>query len=96
MTCTRRFLTFSWQHHAWRRRVSATSRPLTPVTDMWGRRISQESVRCHTEYVCDVCGKVRDGVDCLCDAAKGDRCGVRRAFIDSSPQPATEAVPQQE
>ena len=95
MTCTRRFLNFSWEHHTWQRRVSATSRASTPVTDMWGRRVSQENVRCHTEYVCDVCGKVRDGEDCLCDAAKGDRCVVRRALIDSSRQ-AAEAVPQQE
>jgi hypothetical protein len=92
MTCTRRFLIFRWEHHAWRRRVSATSCVPTPVTDMWGRRVSQENVRCHTDYVCDVCGKVRDGGHCLCDAVKGDRCIVRRAFIDSSPQAPPESV----
>jgi hypothetical protein len=81
MTCTRRFLNFQWEHHRWRRRVTATHRVSIPVTEMWGRRSVVEDVRCHTEYVCDVCGKTRGGAECLCDAAKGDRCAVRREFL---------------
>ena len=96
MTCSRRFLTFRWEHHAWRRRVSATSRGSTVVTDMWGRRVDQENVRCHTEYVCEACGKVRDGRDCLCDAERGERCAVRLAFIDASGRTTPDAAPRQQ
>jgi hypothetical protein len=86
MSCTRQFLNFRWEHHAWRRRVISTTRVSVPVTDMWGRPVFNEDVRCHTDYVCDACGKTRDDGDCLCDAIKGERCAVRRAFIDASRQ----------
>ena len=91
MSCSRRFLTFRWQHHAWRRRVTATSRASVPVTDMWGRRVDQSNVRCHTEYVCDDCGQIRDAGDCLCDAEKGDRCAVRLAFLNPLHRPQPDA-----
>ena len=84
MSCTRHFLNLHWEHHKWRRRVTSTTRASVPVTDMWGRPVTNENVRCHTDYVCDRCGKTRDGGDCLCDAEKGERCAVREAFIASS------------
>jgi hypothetical protein len=86
MTCSRHFLNFHWEHHAWRRRVLATDRVSTPVTDMWGRPVAEENVRCRTEYVCDVCGKTGGAAECLCDLAKGERCAIRRELIDAPGQ----------
>ena len=93
MSCTRRFLNFQWEHHRWRRRVTATHRVPTPVTVMWGRPEVVDNVRCRTDYVCDVCGKTRGGAYCLCDVSKGDSCAIRQQFLaDMSAQPKPPAT----
>lgn len=84
MDCTKHFLNFHWEHHVWRRRVSAAERMWSSETDMWGRPVTGDYVRCVTEYVCDVCGKVRTDGFCHCDVARGDACAIRRAFLDGS------------
>jgi len=84
MSCTRHFLNFEWQHHVWRRRVSSTESLTGRVTDMWGRRVDSERVRCYTERVCDACGEVRPGGDCLCEMQEAERCAVRLACIEAS------------
>ena len=89
MTCTRHVLNLHWEHHVWRRRVLSTNRVSTPVTEMWGRPAIEENVRCHTEYVCDRCGETGETAECLCDVAKGERCAIRREFLEASRHPAT-------
>lgn len=84
MSCTRDFLQWHWQRHAWRRRVTGTESVSVPVTDMWGRPVTQGMVRCHTQYVCDNCGKTCGDSYCLCDPARGERCAVRCDFLEAS------------
>jgi hypothetical protein len=61
------------------------------MTVMWGRPEVVDNVRCHTDYVCEVCGKTRGGAYCLCDASKGDRCAIRQQFLAAG---STEPKPQ--
>lgn len=53
---------------------------------MWGRVVNGDFVRCHKQDVCEVCGTTRGDVSCLCDKAYGERCAIRRAWIDDSRQ----------
>ena len=88
MTCTRQFLNFRWTAHSWRRRVSSSESVPTRETNMWGRAVHGEAVRCQKLDVCEVCGTTSGGVNCLCDTATAERCEIRRAWIDESSQPA--------
>jgi hypothetical protein len=86
MSCTRHFLGFQWERHSWRRVVSSTDSVQTHNTDMWGRVVGNEHVRCRTQYVCDACGKAGLEAVCMCDTAEGERCPVRLACLDASGQ----------
>lgn len=77
MSCTRHILNLHWPRHSWHRRVSSTESITTQGTDMWGRRFDSEGVRCNTEHVCDACGAIRAGWDCVCDMQRAERCAVR-------------------
>jgi hypothetical protein len=81
MSCTRRFLFFRWDRHAWDRRVALTTDWSARGTDMWSRAIPVDQVLCHTQYVCRTCGAVRDGTECGCDKAVADKCAVRLALL---------------
>ena len=67
MTCTKRFLNFHWDRHSWVRRVTATQTIPMHETTMWGTDANRTYVRCHTEYVCQECGKTKEEGNCLCD-----------------------------
>lgn len=84
MSCTRRFLNFRWVHHSWRRRVSSSETVPTHETNMWGRVVDGESVVCHKQEVCEVCGETRGDMSCLCDTKHAERCAIRLAWIDAS------------
>jgi hypothetical protein len=74
MGCARQFFGISWEHHAWRKRVTGYEilRALEP--DMWARPVPRDFVRCDKEDVCSECGKVRHRFSCHCDLARGERC----------------------
>jgi len=82
MSCTKDVMGVHLTHHAWRPRVTWSDRVTDRDTDMWGRPVINEHVVCHKDEVCEVCGAVRDGVDCLCDPALADRCAIRLAWMD--------------
>ena len=86
MACTTHFLHTSWEHHAWRRRVSSSEHGAGRQTDMWGRRFESDFVRCDTQRVCQVCGKVREAGTCLCGAEEAERCRARLAWIADHPE----------
>ncbi|MBI2185968.1 MAG: hypothetical protein HYU37_02455 [Acidobacteria bacterium] len=69
------------EHHYWRRRVTAAESLPTQETNMWGRVVYKEAVRCYKEYVCDACGATRGGGSCFCDPAYGDHCAIRLEFL---------------
>lgn len=81
MSCTKNFLNFQWDHHSWRRRVTATTTVPTRETTMWGGVAETTYVRCQAEYVCQECGTTREEGNCLCDTAVADHCPVRLAWI---------------
>jgi hypothetical protein len=82
MSCSKHFMSFQWERHAWERRVAHTERQTGHTTDMWGCRVVPvEYVSCHAQYVCRDCGAVRDGEECGCDKARGDACAVRLACL---------------
>ena len=76
-------LSFLREHHSWRRRVLSSEHVVSEDTNMWGRAVTGEYVRCHTQDVCEECGKTRRDANCLCDTAHADRCPARIACIDS-------------
>lgn len=82
MSCTRHFLNFRWEHHSWRRRVSLAETLPSPETNMWGRPVNREFVRCQKQEVCEACGKTRGNESCICDTAHAERCAIRRAWIN--------------
>ncbi len=82
MSCTRHFLTFHWEHHSWRQRVTLAENVPSLETSMWGRPVNREFVRCHKQDVCKACGKIRRDEDCLCDTAHAEHCMIRLAWID--------------
>ena len=81
-SCTRHFLGFHWDHHEWRRQVSADEHLPTHDTNMWGRMVYGDYVRCFKQYVCERCGQTRGEVSCLCDTAHADQCAIRLAYLD--------------
>lgn len=84
-SCTRHFLNFEWEHHRWHRRVTAAVNLPAQETDMWGRVVYGDAVRCRKEYVCEVCGATRGGGSCFCDPAYGDQCAIRVEFLKEHP-----------
>ncbi len=80
-SCTRNILGFTWQRHAWDRRVATSEILEVPATDQWGRRIELGNVLCRVQFVCRNCGEVRDGGECGCDRARGDKCPARLASL---------------
>jgi hypothetical protein len=76
MGCTRHFLTFQWEHHTWRRRVTGFETLVQQEADIWARNVYREYVRCDKEEVCEVCGKVRHAVSCVCDPSRAERCAI--------------------
>lgn len=82
MSCTRHFLNFEWEHHSWRRRVTASDCVPTHETSMWGVERNASFVRCEKQEVCTVCSATREEVTCLCGREYGDHCPPRCAYID--------------
>lgn len=87
MSCTKHFLGLQWEHHAWRRRVTATNTVTVLEPDMWARDAYRDYVRCEKEDVCEVCGKTRHQASCVCDPALAEQCQIRRECLAESPQP---------
>jgi hypothetical protein len=81
MSCTRHFMAFQWERHAWERRITHTECRTFRDTDKWGRRVPADYVTCHAQYVCRDCGAVREGEECGCDRARADACAVRLACL---------------
>jgi len=81
MSCTKRFLSFEWEHHHWRREVSGAEMLLAQEPDMWGRTVFRDYVRCDKREVCDACGAVRHEVSCLCDLERGNACKIRQEWL---------------
>ena len=80
-TCTKHILGFTWQRHAWDRKVTNSELLAAGSTDQWGRRIELANVLCHIQYVCRNCGEVRDGGDCGCNRDRGDKCPARLELL---------------
>ena len=81
MSCTKQFLGFRWERHAWTRRVTLAEDRTDRTTDMWSRAVPAEHVICHIQHVCSACGAVRDAGECSCDLARAERCPPRLAFL---------------
>lgn len=89
MSCTNHLLNVQWEHHSWHRRVSSTETVSSSLSDMWGRVVNNEYVKCHTEEVCTACGATRDAGDCLCDPGRGEHCAPRLEFLEEVRQKKT-------
>lgn len=77
MSCTRHFLGLEWERHDWRRTVLSTDYVPTEEVNMWSRPVHGRSVICHTQYVCDACGKTMEQTGCSCDTEEGESCAIR-------------------
>ncbi|OFW00845.1 MAG: hypothetical protein A3I61_12570 [Acidobacteria bacterium RIFCSPLOWO2_02_FULL_68_18] len=86
MGCARHFLNLTWAHHSWQRRVTSAGRGADRATDMWGRVVSDDYVRCRKQDVCQVCGTTRREVSCFCDRAHAERCPIYRDRLDQPSQ----------
>lgn len=84
MDCTRHFLNLEYEHHSWRRRVTCAEHGMDRQSDMWGRVVNPDYVRCHKQDVCHVCGKTRREVSCFCDRAYAEHCPIYRDWLDQS------------
>jgi hypothetical protein len=63
-------------HHSWSPRVVSAEKLVSRDTNMWGRVVESEFVRCQKEHVCTVCGAVRPAESCRCDCAVAEECPV--------------------
>jgi len=81
MSCTKHFLSLEWEQHSWTRRVTGAELVESPLTTMWGRTVTGESVRCVMQEFCAECGQTRERGYCLCDTAVAERCTLRRAWM---------------
>jgi hypothetical protein len=86
MACTKHFLNLEWEHHRWRKHVTLAEKLPTQERNMWGRAVNREFVHCVKHDVCDVCGKTREDVNCLCDCEVGDRCPIRLQWMNAARQ----------
>ena len=86
MACTKHFLNLEWEHHHWRKRVTFAEKLPARETNMWGRPVNAEFVHCVKHDVCDVCGKTREDINCLCDCEVGERCPIRLEWMNASSQ----------
>ena len=84
MSCTRHFLNVQWESHSWHPRVTFAENVATHETNLWGRVVNGECVRCQKQDFCDMCGMTRRNVSCLCDTVRGEHCAIRLAWIDKS------------
>ena len=84
MNCSRHFLNvrLPWEHHSWAPRVTFEEHVATQETNMWGRVMYLESVRCQKEEVCTVCGKTRRNRSCVCDTSRADACAIRLEWLE--------------
>ena len=74
MSCTKQILGVQWEHHNWQRRVSGFELREGQETNMWGRPVTRNFVRCDVEEVCATCGAVRHPASCTCDIERGEAC----------------------
>ena len=81
MDCRRQLFGFEWEHHTWRRRVTAAVTVPTSEVTMWGTAASSTCVRCHADYVCERCGTTRQEGNCVCDASHAEHCAVRLEWL---------------
>ena len=77
--------------HVWRQCVTLAENLPQHETNMWGREVASEYVHCVKHDVCVICRKTRADVNCLCDKAVGDRCAIRRAWLEQSAETNTVA-----
>ena len=87
MSCTRQFLMLRWEHHTWRPRVTAAEHAPVSETNMWGRVVHSQFVRCQKQQTCTECGQTRPAENCICDTAHAEQCAIYRAWADQ-PHPA--------
>jgi hypothetical protein len=85
MGCTRRFLSFQWESHRWQKMVTGTEIVTSEEPDMWARPVFRDYIRCDKAQVCEVCGKVRHPVSCICDVPRGEVCKPRVAYLKQVP-----------
>jgi hypothetical protein len=85
MSCTKHVLGIQVEHHTWRPRVLWAETRSARETDMWGRVNVIDSVTCHKQQVCEACGEIRDGADCMCDPEEAERCALRIACLATPP-----------
>ncbi len=88
MTCSRHFLNLQWEHHSWAPQVSFAEKVATQETNMWGRVVHGESVRCHKHEACEVCGKTGKDVSCICDTTHAEHCAILQAWINEQVTPS--------
>ena len=84
MNRMKHFLTVPWEHHRWRPRVLSTEYVRSSDTNMWGRTVDSEFVRCRKQYVCEDCGRTCADFNCVCDKEQGERCAVRLACLEAA------------
>jgi hypothetical protein len=78
MSCSKHIFGIEWEHHTWRREVTATDEVPTHHTNMWGREVNGTACRCFTREVCERCGTVRHAqASCICDNEVGEVCPPR-------------------
>jgi len=85
MSCTKHFLGFTWERHAWQRRVAGADTRWFVETDKWGRQVTLDHVTCHIQYECAHCGAIRAGEECGCDLARAEVCPARLAYLAKQP-----------
>lgn len=81
MSCTQHVLGFTITHHNWERKVTLTESLTDVHSDMWGRPVEDDSVHCHTKYVCRTCGAVRDECECNCEPDRAKNCKCRLELL---------------
>jgi hypothetical protein len=79
---TTHFPGLGWHRHVWRKRVTLAEDLPKQETNMWGRVVEGQYTHCIKHDVCELCGKTRDDISCLCDTDVGERCPIRRAWLD--------------
>ena len=84
MSCTKHFLGWQWEHHRWRKHVTSAENAPQHETNMWGRPINGEFTHCIKHDVCEVCGKTRQDINCLCDCDVAEHCEIRREWISQA------------
>ena len=84
MNCTTRFLGMPLGRHRWHREVTHAEIMTAQEPDMWARPVYRDYVRCDKREVCEICGRVRRDVSCVCEPSKGDQCAIRVEWLAKS------------